>query len=74
MRPKVGVQRECVMSRDELIERLLIERHNSGGWRTPPKHWNTQVDFRDDDITTAKRRRDLVEAWTSMDDESEEIA
>lgn len=55
-------------ARDELLEALMSERYNNTWWKTPPKVRvpasldSVEQAARDDDITTARRRRVLVEA------------
>ena len=52
------------MTRDELIDQLLVERHNGGGWAPSPYRSTTPdlASWDDTDITTARRRRALEEA------------
>ena len=45
-----------------LLAALELERVNGGGWRGPTPATAAESD-RDDDLTTARRRRQLAEAW-----------
>lgn len=62
-------------ARDDLLDALLAERYNGGGWKTPPKEWtavgstSAPIGGADDEVTTARRRRELVESWGHDADE-----
>lgn len=47
------------MNRDELLAALMAERYNGGGWR--PTH--TPDEQPDDELTAARRRRQLAEDY-----------
>lgn len=51
--------------RDRLLEELLVERHNGGGWETP-EPWTRRGDpvaiEEDDEVTCKRRVRELLEA------------
>ena len=58
--------------RRDLLDRLVAEQHNGGGWKTPPPEWNAAmstasrvpVEFPgDDDLTRARRLREAVAEW-----------
>ena len=51
-----------------LLAALELERVNGGGWRGPKPASAAAID-RDDDLTTARRRRQLAEAWADHDEE-----
>lgn len=51
-----------VSARDDLIDRLVAEQHNGGGWR--PTH--EQVEATDDDLTAARRRRQMAEDFERL--------
>lgn len=62
------------MTKDELLAQLLIERYDNRWWRhrptkARPATWVADQ-FVDDDITCARRRRDLLAA---MDEREREI-
>ena len=57
-----------------LLDALVAEQHNGGGWATPPRHWNqgvSTVPFTalDNDVIRARRRRELLEATADITDE-----
>lgn len=43
------------MTRDELLEQLAVERLTNPWWRTPG-----EVEATDDDLTCARRRREMA--------------
>lgn len=52
------------MTRDELLEALLLERYDQTWWKTP-EPWTRRgepVAAKDDDLTFARRKRQLLEA------------
>lgn len=49
------------MTRDELLEALAVERYTSPWWVTPPT-----VRAPDDDLTTARRRRELAADFDAL--------
>ena len=71
------------MTRDELLERLLLERHNGGGWRpTRPAQRDrddppTALEWEDDEVTCRRRQRELLDAVKHVpikENEEEETA
>lgn len=50
------------MTRDELLASLLVERHTNPWWVTPPA-----VEAADDDLTCARRRRELAADFAAHD-------
>ena len=62
-------------ARDELLDRLVVERYNGGGWSTPPREWNgamstAALTFNDDDVTRARRRREALAEWEAAHEEA----
>lgn len=61
------------MTREELLTALLVERYTNPWWVTPSEvaadnAWRrvlsgTTVTHDDNELTCARRRRELVEAW-----------
>lgn len=54
------------MTKDELLQALLVERQDQTWWKHRPMHarpatWDDDQ-FIDDDVTCARRRKALVEA------------
>ena len=49
------------MTRDELLDALLVERYTSPWWVTPP---TTQAP--DDDLTCARRRREMATDFEAL--------
>lgn len=54
------------MTKDELLQALLVERQDQTWWKHRPMHarpatWADEQ-FIDDDVTCARRRKALVEA------------
>lgn len=49
------------MTRDELLEALLIERQTNPWWTTPPTELAP-----DDDLTCARRRREMVADFEAL--------
>lgn len=55
------------MTRDELLTALAVERQDNTWWRhrpaiAAPQTW-TDDQFVDDDVTCARRRRELEQDW-----------
>lgn len=51
-----------------LLDRLVAEQHNGGGWKTPPRIWNAELStasmtFNDDDVIRARRRKEALAEW-----------
>ena len=68
------------MTKDELLESLLVERYDNRWWTTPERPAKKPTRpakrlpgdlMRDDEVICAKRRRDLLEAW---DEHNKEVA
>lgn len=61
------------MTKDELLHALLVERQDQTWWRRRPAKARpaTWADdqFIDDEVTTARRRKALVEAWSEHERE-----
>ena len=57
------------MTRDELLDALVAERYNGGGWRTPAPEQE-----RDDDLMCARRRRLMVADFERVRDGKEASA
>lgn len=55
------------MTKEQLLEALSVERQDQTWWRHRPTHARptTWADdqFIDDDVTCARRRKALAEAW-----------
>ncbi|HEY9354495.1 MAG TPA: hypothetical protein VIP28_14630 [Nocardioides sp.] len=71
------------MTRDELLEQLLLERHNGGGWRpTRPAPRDPDVpraalEWDDSEVTCRRRQRELLDAVKHVpikENEEEETA
>ena len=61
------------MTKDELLTALSVERQDQTWWRhrptkARPATW-ADDQFIDDEVTTARRRKALVEAWTEHEKE-----
>jgi hypothetical protein len=66
---------EADVARAKLLAAVTAERNDTRWWPTPPRNWNATAiagQNGDDDVTTARRRKVLVESW--MPDVSEESA
>lgn len=50
------------MTRDELLKALLVERYTNPWWETP-----TPEQAPDDDLTTARRRREMAADFDALD-------
>lgn len=50
------------MNRDELLASLMVERYTSPWWVTKPTEQKP-----DDDLTTARRRREMVADFEALD-------
>lgn len=50
------------MTRDELLDALMVERYTSPWWVTPPP-----AQAPDDDLTTARRRREMAADFDALD-------
>jgi hypothetical protein len=55
------------MTRDELLAALLVERYTSPWWKTPeprrdPDTESVPIEWGDDDLIRARRKRDLLAA------------
>lgn len=50
------------MTRDELIEALLVERYDNRWWKTPEPTQSS-----DDDLTIARRRREMAADFDALD-------
>lgn len=66
-------------ARDELLDRLVAEQHNGGGWATPPSTWNAELStadltFCDDDVIRARRRKEALAEWEAAHVAEEETA
>ncbi|HKY59259.1 MAG TPA: hypothetical protein VJL80_14575 [Aeromicrobium sp.] len=64
------------MTRDELLAALLVERYDQTWWKTPDP-WTRRgepVAVEDDDVTRARRRRELLAAVDHTQIEEEETA
>ena len=62
------------MTRDELLAALLVERYDNRWWKhrpttARPAAWD-DAQFIDDDVSTARRRKALVEAWNESEREA----
>lgn len=51
------------MTRDELLDALMVERYTSPWWVTPPT-----VQPPDDDLTTARRRREMAADFEALNE------
>lgn len=49
------------MTRDELLDALLVERYTSPWWVTPPT-----IEAPDDDLTCARRRREMAADFKAL--------
>lgn len=49
-------------ARDELLDRLVAEQHNGGGWRPT----NAPPSEPDDELTAARRRRLMAEDYDRL--------
>lgn len=55
-------------ARDELLERLLVEQHNGGGWRptrpatADPDTPRPALEWDDSEVTCRRRQRELTDA------------
>lgn len=49
------------MTRDELLEALLVERYTSPWWTTP-----APTPAPDDDLTCARRRREMADDFEAL--------
>ena len=49
------------MTRDELLDALLVERYTSPWWVTPPT-----IQAPDDDLTCARRRREMAADFEAL--------
>lgn len=61
-------------TREELLDRLVAEQHNGGGFVSPPKEWNAagstaELTFNDDDVIRARRRKEALAEWEAAHDE-----
>ena len=61
------------MTKDELLTALLVERQDQTWWRhrpatARPTTW-ADDQFIDDDVTCARRRKALVDAWNEHERE-----
>lgn len=60
------------MSRDELLAALLVERYDHRWWTTPPHDPGSvgaltgHGDQSDDDLTIARRRRELADDFEAL--------
>lgn len=62
------------MTREELLDELTVERYNGGGWKTP-EPWARRpevVAIQDDEVTIARRRRELLTEASEWHDDREE--
>ena len=61
------------MTRDDLLAALLVERYTNPWWSTSAAQVERErrPEWDDSEITTARRRRELVEAW---DERVQEVA
>jgi hypothetical protein len=50
------------MTRDELLDALMVERYTSPWWVTPPT-----IQAPDDDLTCARRRREMAADFEALD-------
>lgn len=50
------------MTRDELVEALLVERYDNRWWVTPDPELAP-----DDDLTTARRRREMAADFEALE-------
>lgn len=50
------------MTRDELLQSLLVERYDHRWWKTPEP-----AEASDDDLTCARRRREMVADFEAQD-------
>lgn len=50
-------------ARDELLDALLRERYNGGGWR--PTHTQAEIEA-DDELSAARRRRQMAEDYDRL--------
>lgn len=61
------------MTRDELLQQLAVERQDQTWWRHRPTtarpHTWDDDQFIDDEVTTARRRKALEEAWSEHERE-----
>ncbi len=61
------------MTRDELLAALLVERYDNRWWTTPPHDPGSvgaltgHSDQSDDDLTIARRRRELADDFAADD-------
>ena len=62
------------MTKDELLEALLVERQDQTWWKHRPMHARpaTWADdqFIDDDATCARRRKEAVAEWSASERET----
>lgn len=57
----------ATVTRDELLDALLVERYTNPWWITP------ETEVHDDDLTCARRRREMAADFAALD-QSERVA
>ena len=72
MRWKPWTAEECAggrMTRDELLQQLAVERQDQTWWTSEKRARSKNRPAVDDEMTCARRRRELVEAWDERERE-----